>query len=415
MKSKALISIITVLAFAALMFPRSLAAQSPSADHVHYRVINLGTLGGTASTGNGINNLNWVTGAANRSGDQTQEATLWAYGLKIPLGTLGGPNSGVLFPSKANNGEIAGVSETAKIDPYGEDWSCSAFFPSITGHTCVGFVWRFGMMVPLPTLGGDNGFAAGINDRGQIVGWAENTVHDPTCQGRNQVLQFEAVVWGPGGDIEKQLSPFPGDPDGAAVAINDEGQVVGISGTCDQAVGRFSAKHAVLWQNGTVTDLGNLGGEAWNTPDAINQEGQIVGFSDLPGDSDGNPNFHGVFWPKTGGPQCQGHCIDLGTLQGDSLSEATGINNKNQIVGLSIGGGSPFGSRAFLWENGKMVDLNQLVVPGTTLQLIVGGDINDRGEITGAAIDPNPNATECGPTTPGCAFLAIPVRDEDQN
>jgi probable HAF family extracellular repeat protein len=376
-------------------------------------VINLGTIGGTSSAGNGINNLSWVTGASNLKGDQTEEATLWAYGLKVPLGMLGGVNSAVLFPSKANNGEIAGVSETAEIDPLGEEWSCSAFFPTVTGHTCVGFVWKFGFMSPLPTLGGDNGFAAGINDRGQVVGWAENTVHDPTCHGRNQVLQFEAVIWGPNGEIQKQLPPFAGDLDGAAVAINDAGEVAGISGICDQAVGRFSAKHAVSWQNGTVSDLGNLGGEAWNTPDAINSRGEVVGFSDLPGDADGNPNFHAVYWPKTGGPQCGGHCIDLGTLPGDVLSEATGINNKNQIVGVSIGGGSPFGSRAFLWENNQLIDLNTLVVPGTTLQLVSTGDINDRGEITGSAIDPN--STECGPTSAGCAFLAIPVVDGDQD
>jgi probable HAF family extracellular repeat protein len=188
--------------------------------------------------------------------------------------------------------------------------------------------------------------------------------------------------------------------------------VAGISGICDQAVGRFSAKHAVLWHDGTVSDLGNLGGSAWNTPDAINSRGEIVGFSDLSGDADGNPNFHAVYWPKTGGLQCEGRCIDLGTLPGDVLSEATGINNKNQIVGVSIGAGSPFGSRAFLWENNKLIDLNTLVVPGTTLQLVSTGDINDRGEITGSAIDPN--SAECGPTTAGCAFLAIPVGDGDQ-
>jgi probable HAF family extracellular repeat protein len=150
-------------------------------------------------------------------------------------------------------------------------------------------------------------------------------------------------------------------------------QVVGISGTCDQAVGRFSAKHAVLWQNGTVTDLGNLGGGAWNTPDAINDRGQIVGFSDLPGDTDGSPNFHAVLWTADG-PQCGGRCLDLGTLSGDILSEATGINNHGQIVGVSIGAN---GSRAFLWEDGKMLDLNGFVVPGTTLQLVSTGDIND--------------------------------------
>lgn len=408
MKSQKLIGMIAL--FTALMIPVLLVAQDSqqSSQLVRYRVINLGTIGGTSSAGNGINDLGWITGASNLKGDQNEEATLWAYGLKVPLGTLGGPNSAVLFPSKSNTGAIAGVSETSATDPLGEEWSCSAFFPSVTGHICVGFVWKFGAMSPLPTLGGNNGFAAGINDQGQVVGWAENAVHDPTCNGRHQVLQFEAVIWGPDGQIQQQLPPFPGDPDGAAVAINNNGQVVGISGTCDQAVGRFSAKHAVLWQNGIITDLGNLGGAAWNTPDAINNRGQIVGFSDLPGDADGSPNFHAVLWTNNE-PQCGGHCLDLGTLSGDILSEATGINNLGQIVGVSIGAN---GSRAFLWENGKMTDLNTLVLPGTTLQLVSTGDINDSGEITGSAIDPN--STACGPATAGCTFRAIPVREGDE-
>ncbi len=387
--------------------------STQSETHVRYRVINLGTLGGSTSAGNGINELGWVTGASNLAGDQAEEAALWAYGLKIPLGTLGGPNSAVLFPSKSNTGLITGVSETAELDPLGEEWSCSFFFPSNTGHTCLGFAWKFGVMSPLPTLGGNNGFAAGVNDAGQIVGWAENNFHDPTCNGRHQVLQFEAVIWGPDGKIQQQLSPLGDDPDGAAVAINENGDAVGISGTCDQAVGRFSAKHAVVWRSGTVTDLGNLGGAAWNTPDAINSRGDIVGFSDLPGDADGRPNFHAVLWSTKGGPDCAGRCLDLGTLSGDVLSEATGINNHGQIVGVSIGGGSPFGSRAFLWENGKLFDLNSLVVPGTTLQLVSTGDINDRGVITGSAIDPN--SSECGPSTAGCAFLAIPVHESGEN
>jgi probable HAF family extracellular repeat protein len=402
--------------FATVVLPVKAQDSQQDSAQVRYRVINLGTLGGSSSAGIGINELGWITGASNLSGDTTEEATLWAYGLKIPLKTLGGPNSAVLFPSKSNTGLVVGVSETAALDPNGEEWSCSFFFPSVTGHTCVGFIWKVGLMSPLPTLGGPNGFAAGINDFGRIVGWAENNFHDPTCagaNGRNQVLQFEPVIWGADGKIQKQLPPLPGDPDGAAVAINNAGEVVGISGTCDQAVGRFSAKHAVAWQNGTVRDLGDLGGVAWNTPDAINNLGDVVGFSNLPGGNPGGFHFHAVYWPKSGsGPDCGGRCIDLGTLPQDFLSEATGINNRGQIVGVSIGGSSPFGSSAFLWQNGKLVNLNSLVVPSTTLQLISTGDINDRGVITGSAIDPN-STGECGPSSLGCAFVAIPVSASD--
>ncbi|PYJ70639.1 MAG: hypothetical protein DME75_08930 [Verrucomicrobia bacterium] len=60
---------------------------------------------------------------------------------------------------------------------------------------------------------------------------------------------------GPPADQIHDLPLIPGDTSGAATAINDNGQIVGISGICDQAVGRHTARHAVLWENGTVTDI----------------------------------------------------------------------------------------------------------------------------------------------------------------
>ena len=87
------------------------------------------------------------------------------------------------------------------------------------------------------------------HDRGQIVGWAENKVHDPTCVAP-QVLQFEAVVWGPGDNQIQQLLPYGSDPDSAATGINHDGQVVGISGICQNAVGNQSAALALRQPQG---------------------------------------------------------------------------------------------------------------------------------------------------------------------
>ncbi len=78
---------------------------------------------------------------------------------------------------------------------------------------------------------------------GQVVGWAENGVHDPTCNTAFQILQFRAVIWQPNGTMQ-ELPPLPGDSTSAATAINDLGQVVGISGDCGVAVGSVSARHA---------------------------------------------------------------------------------------------------------------------------------------------------------------------------
>ena len=393
------ISTVTLLVVAAIPF----AAQSQQEHHrfSHYSVVNLGTpLGGTISEANSLNNLGWASGSAFLPGNTAQHAFLWAYGLKVPLGTFGGPNSLIDFPVKNNTGDLVGLAETSTTDPLGEN-----FCQFGTGFTCEAFLWRFGLLTKLPTLGGNNGRAAGENDLGQIVGWAENKIQDPTCVHPVQFLQFEAVIWGPQKGQIKQLPPFPGDPDSAAVAINDQGQVVGISGQCDVAVGELSAEHGVLWQNGKVISIPTLGGIAWNTPDAINNRSQVAGFSDLPNDNPANPNFHAFFWTKESGT------IDLGTLKKDgpnAVSEATGMNNEGQVVGLSCEAGFA-NCHAVLWQDGHIVDLNKLIPQDASLQLLFAGDINDEGEIAGQACVLTDGA--CTSTSVLTTFLLVPKHD----
>ena len=173
---------------------------------------------------------------------------------------------------------------------------------------------------------------------------------------------------------------YPATVLGAATAINDNGQIVGISGICDQAVGRYTAAHAVLWENGGVTDIGNLGALFWNTPTAINQQGDIVGFAGAPDDPDGN-FLQAFIWTVEDGMQ------PLGFLPGDVHSEAYGINEKRQVVGLSCDADG--NCRAFIWENGAMQDLNDLKQAGFSATLETAKDINNKGEITGRALDPN--------------------------
>ncbi len=346
----------------------------------HYQVTNLASLGGTTSAGSSINNGGWVAGSSNLAGDQAQHASLWTGGSVIDLGTLGGPNSGVLWPVKNDRGIITGISQTASPDPLGERWSCSAFFPAATatGHQCLGFVWQDGTMSPLPTLGGTNGFATGANNQGEIVGWAENTVHDATCV-PPQVLQFRAVVWGPRPGQIRELPPLPGETVSAATALNNRGQVVGISGICDRAVGRFSAVHAVIWQDGRPTDLGTLGGVAWNTPMSINQRGDVVGFGNASAAAGGSFAVHAFLWTRKGGIR------DLGTLPGDTTSQALGVNDRREIVGTSCD--AAFNCRAVIWGSGEITDLNTLVAPGYGGTLTTANDINESGRITGQAFD----------------------------
>src|SRR5215469_7332342 len=379
---------LAIAAILVLALQVSLAAQS------NYRVTELSELGGTAGAANGINNREWVTGADNLSGDLTSMATLWAYGAIIPLGTLGGPNSAVAWPVKNNHGVIVGISELADSDPLGENFSCWPFFAAgvPTGLICKGFRWEDGQMTALtPFPGGFSSYATGVNNRGQVVGWAENGVHDPTCDPSFQILQFRAAIWQPDGTMQ-ELPPLPGDSTSAATAINDQGQVVGISGACGIAVGGVSARHSVLWENGVPTNIGDLGGTTWNTPTAINNHGTVVGFS-LPASQNGTRNYEAFIWTRSGGLH------SLGKFPGDIRSAAFGVNDRDQVVGLSRGG--PYGLRAFLWANGVMTDLNDLTFPGSPY-LLYANDINDSGELVGEAFDP---ATGEAP-----AFRAIPIR-----
>ncbi|HKA20082.1 MAG TPA: hypothetical protein VKN18_17465 [Blastocatellia bacterium] len=363
-----------------------------------YQVSYLDDLGGS-SRGSSINNRGWVAGFSLLTGNQRRHATLWRDGSILDLGTLGGPdkNSSVVWPVKNSRGIIAGISQTDAAEVLGENWSCSAFFsgPKQFGYTCLGFVWESGVkraLLPLP--GGHNSFATGADNIGQVVGWAENGVHDSTCV-PPQVLQFRPVIWGPGTEQIRDLPLIAGDTSGAATAINNRGQVVGISGICDQAVGRYSAKHAVLWDNGNAVDIGNLGVELWNTPMALNQHGDVVGFLGTdPTDLDGN-FLRGFFWSKKEGIQE----IEPLPLAGHISSQANGLNEGGQVVGFSCTIDSD--CRAFLWENGVLKNLNDLVAPGFNGVLLFAQDINDQGEITGRAFDPATGLRR--------AFVAVPV------
>ena len=361
-----------------------------------YNIIPLNTLGGIGGAGNSINDRGWITGPANQTGDTISHAALWMGGPQvIDLGALGGArfNSAVAWPNKANNGVIVGISDTDRDQIPNDNFSCYPFYASgsPTGKVCNGFRWVNGAMTALPPFpGGINSYATAVNNRGEIVGWAENGIHDPTCDTTVQTLQFRAVIWKPDGTM-RELPPLPGDSTSAATAINDLGQVVGISGACGIAVGGVSAAHSVLWQNGVPSEIPNLGGHTWNTPTAINNEGTVVGFS-LPAGQDGTRNFEAFLWTQAGG------LVRLGKLPGDIRAEALGVNEKNQVVGLSRGGPHVF--RGFLWQNGVMTDLNCLTVPGSPF-LLFANDINDRGEISGEIFD---SIALFGP-----AFRGIPV------
>jgi len=403
-----LLIILVVLGGVALVFAQNAPAQTATKGKPkpQYQVSTLPSLGGTSSGGNSLNDQTWVAGYS-RMLNRDRHAILWRNSALTDLGTLGGPNSSVTWNVKNTAGIIVGISQTATPEPLGENWSSAFFYstPHNVGYINLGFVWQNNQMRALPNFpGGNNGFATGANNLGQAVGWAETGFHDPTCccqsEPGHQVLQFLPTVWDLGsGDQIHDLPLIPGDSSGAATAINDNNQIVGISGMCDQAVGRHTAKHAVLWDKGTVTDIyPNAPAPWWNTPTAINQHGDVVGFAGDPTDVDGNI-LHAFIWTKDNGIKV------LKPLRGRTPqhvdSEAYGINEAGQVVGVSCAANQT-DCRAVIWDHGVYpTDLNDPDLKGSYPGfLAIARDINNKGEITGRGVDTTGSLI---------AYLAVPV------
>ena len=359
---------------------------SPAVAQTSYTVTDLGVLHSNDNLGcaMAVNNQGWTEIMdGNNAGGSTGKllngrAVVDVDGVKIDLGTLGGTNSWISWDGINDRGVAVGFAETAVPDPNGEDLCGFG-----TGLTCRPFVWQNDHMSALPTLGGNNGQAAAINNHGQIAGFAENGIVDSTCPpGVTDNRIVLPVLWENG--QAQSLPTLGSDPDGEAVGINNQGQAVGESGTC-------TLPNAVLWENGTATQLPDLGVPG-AVGIAINDQGQIVG---QVVSADGTTAY-AALWQN-------GAITNLGTLPGDFGSYASGINNQGQVLGTTFDSSGNFNG-AFIWQNGVMTDLNTLFPASSNLYATMVNWINERGQISGmATVLSGPHAGDTHP------FLATPV------
>ena len=254
-------------------------------------VIDLGSLGGTGLGGGAaaVNAAGQVVGSDfTAAGDE--HAFLWQDGEMQDLGTLGGRRS-----------RATGINRAAQVVG-------SAEIPSGDNHA---FLWQDASMQDLGTLGGPRSFAYAINAAGQIVGISETAS-----------LDYHAFLWQDGTMLDLgTLSESPGGRLSQANAINDVGQVAGFS---RNAAG---LNHAVVWENGTIRDLGVPDGFSQTFATGINNAGQVVAFSPVPGPGDGDV-YHTILW------QADGTVSDLGTFGLKFGASPSGINEAGQVVGF---------------------------------------------------------------------------------
>ena len=352
-----------------------LGCFSNAVAQTNYKITDLGVHKSTDnySMAMGLNNEGWtenMDGFVNPPENSvfttvaSGRAVISIYGFNIDLGTLGKPdaNSWINWGGINDHGEAVGQSETAELDPNGEDLCGFG-----THLICVPFLWRNGHMSALPTFGGNNGQASAINNPGDAVGYAENGPVDSTCPvGTTNNRITLPALWVRG---KAEALPLIGsDPDGVAFGINDRSQAVGYSGTCT------TATHAVMWKDGTAFLLQDLGGTGSNFGYAINYRGQIAG---QVGSADGT-TFSAAVWLNG----ADGAVTNIGVLPGDFAAFATGINGRGQVVGNNFDSNFNW-SHGFIWQDGVLTDLNALIPADSNLFIISASNINEAGQISG--------------------------------
>lgn len=301
-------------------------------------------LGGSNSTAGGINQFGQIIGAAETAAKDPHNenfcgfgtgqqclAFLWDFGVMVPRPTLGGTNS--TFGAINNFGEIAGIAENGHHDP-----NCPST-AAVNGTGPLFFDFEAVVWGPLPhqirelpPLPGDTvGMAFAINDSSQVVG-ALGTCANTVLPGF--ATAPHAVLWERDG-IAHSLPNLGGlAPDttvlgvgNVAEAINNHGIIAGQSTLPNNKVW-----HPVLWENDKISDLGVLPGDLVGAALNINDRGEVVGASiSAPGPSSGNPRA--FLWRN-------GVMTDLNTLIPANsplyLLTAFAINDSGEIVGFGV-------------------------------------------------------------------------------
>lgn len=220
------------------------------------------------------------------------------------------------------------------------------------------FVNRVYLDIGVP-IGYTNSEAHGISETGTVCGYVSGP-------------GLRAFVWE---DRQMTLLTLPVGPNAVADDISNSDSVCGWMG-----LSPFLGAHAFIWNSGNTIDLGTI------FPSSIGAV--ATGINELNGVC-GNSNFddliyvyvrRGFFWSD-------GTAQDLGMLPGLINCEPTAINDDNLIVGKCSNQNGV--GRAFIWQDGLIHALNDLVPAQLNLHVDVAYDINNQGQIAATGFLPN--------------------------
>jgi probable HAF family extracellular repeat protein len=296
-------------------------------------ITNLGSLGGN-SYAYMINNRGLVAGSSELDPEnyELQHAFVWTPQAGMTdLGVLE-PTYYWSFPRAINDrGEVVGESEGGQMIAY--SWT------------------RTGGMVNLGTNGADHSYALDVNSHGLVVGGNELGYYET----------YHALVWRPDHSVI-DLGTLPGDDTSEGIAVNDHGQVVGVS----YGSGLYQT---FSWtQAGGMRGLGTLGGR-YSFPTAENDHGWVVGLSTIRGDL----HTRAFLWTPRGG------LLEVGKLAGRD-SYAQDVNDHGQVLGQSTIGVRDY-EHAFLWT--RRAGITDLGTLGGRYSY--AADVNEHGDVVGVS------------------------------
>jgi probable HAF family extracellular repeat protein len=340
--SKSIITICATVLICALSTQIPLTAQD-------YLVTDLDSnqiaLDGTAFR---ISENGTAVGVAAPLSGYPSQAALWTSEGTTFLPPIAGHDFGLAYDISEQGIVVGESDETEQVGG----------FVKVYPHAAI---WSSGRPIALSSLvtGGasfDLRYAHRINEKGQILGFARDDALSVT-----RAFLFEGGFVTDLGSLQSMGSSEPFD-------MNEQGRVVGFATSAPS-----SFNHAFLWKDGIMTDLHDslvIRGPI-STARAINEFGVIAGSADFL--DDGSQNETAALWNN-------GTITDLGTL-GGTTSFARDINDHGTVVGISIT--SSWEPHAFIYEGDKMVDLNTLIPQGTGWSLAGANSINNSGIIVG--------------------------------